>query len=488
MATDSASFLAISLLFCRLLRYDGDLQITGDLAERWEILEDGKLFRFTLNPRARWHDGKPVTPEDLIFTVRTLLDPKTPTPYKSRYEKIASLKKTGPYTLEVRYKEPFAPALESWTELYLIPEHILKGQDLLTSPFNRQPIGCGPYRFSRWDPNKEIVLKRNPEYYREGPYIEEVRIRIIPDQATMFLELKNMNLDQSALTPQQFAFQTKSSEFEKRFSKYRYTDFVYTYLGFNLSDPLFQDVRVRRALAHAVDTRAIIDGVLFSLGTTATGPFHPKTWYYNSSVSPPEFNLDRANALLDEAGWVKRNAEGIRMKGDRPFQFTVLTNQGNNQRRQVAEILVESFRKIGVKMEIRTLEWSTFINEFIDKRKFQAVILGWSLGLDPDQYDIWHSSRTGPKEFNFVGYRNPEVDRLLELGRRTFSQEERARIYHRIHELIAGDQPYIFLYIPDSLVAVHRRARGIVLKPAGISYNFEEWWIHPDELSMHLEP
>lgn len=488
LATDSASFLAINLIYCRLLRYDGDLKVTGDLAERWEVLEGGKIFRFTLNPKGRWHDGKPVTADDVIFTVQTLLDPKTPTPYKSRYEKIRSLRKTGTYSLEVYYREPFAPALESWTELYLIPQHLLEGQEILLSPLNRKPVGCGPYRFERWEANKEIVLSRNPDYYREGPYIGRVRIRIIPDQSTMFLELKNRNLDQSGLTPQQFVFQTGSAEFNQHFAKYRYSDFVYTYLGFNLADPLFSDRRVRRALAHAVDHKAIISGVLFGLGTTATGPFHPETWYYNKEVSQPEYNPDLANRLLDQAGWRERDPSGIRVKNGQPFEFTVLTNQGNNQRRQVAEILAEGFRKIGVRMEIRILEWSTFLNEFIDKRKFQAVILGWSLGLDPDQYDIWHSSRTGPKEFNFVGYRNPEVDRLLEEGRRTFSQEERARIYKRIHSLIAEDQPYIFLYIPDSLVAVHRRAQGIVLKPAGISYNFEQWWIRPDMMGMHLTP
>jgi len=165
------------------------------------------------------------------------------------------------------------------------------------------------------------------------------------------------------------------------------------------------------------------------------------------------------------------------MKDGKEFRFVVLTNQGNQTRKQVGEILKEQFRKVGVEMELRILEWSTFLNEFVDKGRFDAVILGWSLGVDPDQYDIWHSSRTGPKEFNFIGYKNPEVDRLLEEGRTVFDQEKRKKIYFRFQEILSWEQPYIFLYVPDTLTAIHRKVKGIVLKPAGIGYNFEEWWI-----------
>jgi len=171
-----------------------------------------------------------------------------------------------------------------------------------------------------------------------------------------------------------------------------------------------------------------------------------------------------------------------------PFRFTILTNMGNTLRKNAATIIQWRLRKIGIKVEIRALEWSAFINEFIDKKRFEAVILGWSIGLDPDQYDIWHSSKTKPKEFNFVSYGNPEVDELLEKGRRTFNIEERKKAYFRIQEILAEELPYIFLYVPDATPIVHSRFKGIKPSPIGITYNLPKWYV-PEKLQRHkVEP
>jgi peptide/nickel transport system substrate-binding protein len=157
---------------------------------------------------------------------------------------------------------------------------------------------------------------------------------------------------------------------------------------------------------------------------------------------------------------------------------------GNRLRMNTATIIQWRLKKIGIQVEIRAIEWSTFINEFIDKRRFQAVILGWSIGIDPDQYDIWHSGKTGEKEFNFVSYSNPEVDRLLEAGRRTFDIEQRKKAYFRIQEILAEDVPYIFLYVPDATPILHSRFRGIEPSPIGISYNLHRWYV-PEQLQRH---
>ncbi len=167
------------------------------------------------------------------------------------------------------------------------------------------------------------------------------------------------------------------------------------------------------------------------------------------------------------------------MKDGRRFEFTVLTNAGNKGREQTAAIIQQDLAAVGIRMEIRTVEWAAFINEFVKKRKFDALILGWNITPDPDQYDIWHSSKTGPDELNHVGYANPEVDRLLEEGRRTFDIEGRKKAYFRIQEILAEEQPLVFLYYPDALPAVHKRIRGIVPAPAGISYNFIKWRYAP---------
>lgn len=497
VASDSASYDIIGLVYCKLLEYDGDLELRGDVAERWEVLDDGLRLRFHMRRDARWHDGTPVTADDVVFAIRTLQDPKTATPYRSYVDKLKTVEKIDDHTVDAIYREPFAPALHTWASgLYLLPKHLLAGQDLLTTPLRREPIGCGPWRFVRWDPQQRIVLARNPDWHRRAPWIAEYNYRIIPDQASMFLELQSGGLDQMGLTPQQYARQTDDARFRKSFEKYAYTGFNYTYLGFNLQPERggperftgFTDLRVRRALAHAVDKAEIIEGVLFGLGQAATGPYRPGTWFYNGAVSDPEFDPAKARALLDEAGWIDGDGDGIREKDGKRFKFTMLTNQGNKQREQVGQILQQRFRAVGVEADLRILEWSTFLTEFVDKFNFDAVILGWSTGFDPDQYLMWHSSKTGPREFNFVGYANAEVDGLLETARATFDREARVRAYARLQEILAWDQPYIFLYIPQSLPAVHKRVVGVEPKPAGIGWNFEDWWIPVDRRGPSMVP
>jgi peptide/nickel transport system substrate-binding protein len=259
-------------------------------------------------------------------------------------------------------------------------------------------------------------------------------------------------------------------------------------MAFNLKHPFFQDRKVRQAIAYAIDKDEIVDVILFGLGSPATGPYVPNTWPYNPEVKLYEHNPERARELLAEAGWKDTDGDGILDKDGRPFSFTVITNMGNSLRMNTATIIQWKLRQVGIKVDIRALEFSTFINDFINKRRFEAVILGWSIGLDADQYDIWHSSKTKEKEFNFVSYSNPEVDRLLEEGRRTFDLDERKKAYFRIQEILAEDLPYIFLYVPHATPIVHSRFKGIQPTPIGISYNLPKWYV-PKELQKHrMEP
>jgi len=255
-------------------------------------------------------------------------------------------------------------------------------------------------------------------------------------------------------------------------------------MGFNLKHPWFKDKRVRQAIAYAIDKGEIVDVVLFGLGSPATGPYVPNTWVYNPSVKKYDYDLNKSKQLLKEAGWEDTDGDGILDKDGKKFEFSVLTNMGNRSREQTATIIQYRLKKVGIKMNIRVLEWSTFINEFIDKRRFETVILGWSIGIDPDQYDIWHSSKTREKEFNFVSYSNPEVDGLLEQGRRTFDIEKRKKAYYRIQEILADEVPYIFLYVPDATPIVSSRFKGIKPATIGISYNLPKWYV-PKNLQKH---
>ncbi|MGB7970933.1 MAG: peptide-binding protein [Candidatus Deferrimicrobiaceae bacterium] len=481
VTSDSASHTAAGYVFNGLVRYDRNLKLEGELAESWEVSPDGRKITFHLRKGVTWHDGKPFTSEDVMFTYRKMIDPNTPTAYAEDFKQVTRASNPDPYTFVVEYEKPFAPALASWG-MHVLPKHLLATYpDISRSPLNKKPVGTGPFRFVEWKTGEKTVFEANPDYFEGRPYLSRVITRVIPDPATMFLELKSGGIDMMGLTPLQYTRQTKTEEFRKSFNKYRYLSFGYTYLGFRLSHPLFSDRRVRQAFAYAINKKEIIDGVLFGLGQEATGPYKPGTWAHNPDVKRYPHDPERAKALLAEAGWKDAGGEGVLEKGGRKFAFTVLTNAGNESRAKTAAIIQQNLAAVGIRMEIRTLEWSAFINEFVDKRKFDAVILGWSISQDPDQYDIWSSKKTGPKELNFVGFADAEVDRLLEEGRRTFDIEKRKKAYFRIQEILAEEQPYVFLYYPDSLPVVQKRIHGIEPAPAGISYNFIKWYVPKGE-------
>lgn len=498
LAGDAASHNVASLVFNGLVKYDKDLSIIGDLAQSWDISKDGLIITFHLRKGVKWTDGVEFTAEDVMFGYKTIIDEKTPTAYSEDYRQVKKAEALDKYTFRVTYKQPFAPALSSWGNLTILPKHLLEGKDITKSELGRYPIGMGPFKFVKWTPGQEVLLESNPDYFEGRPYIDKYVYRVIPDPATMFLELKSGGIDWMGLTPIQYTKQTNTPYFEKNFRKYRYPAPVYTYMGFNLclrwdkasarcleKHPWFSDKRVRQAMAYAINKQEIVDGVLFGLGSPATGSYVPNTWAYNQNVKKYEYNPEMAKELLAEAGWRDTDRDGILDKDGRPFEFTILTNQGNTVRINVATIIQWQLRMIGINVKVRTLEWSTFINEFIDKRRFEAIILGWSLGLDPDQYDIWHSSKMKEKEFNFVSYNNPEVDELLEKGRRTYNIEERKKAYFRIQEILADEVPYIFLYVPDATPIVHARFKGIEPAPLiGMGYNVNKWYV-PKEQQRH---
>ncbi len=479
-ASDTASAEISRLVFNGLVKYDKDLRLVGDLASSWEAKDGGLRIIFHLRKDVRWQDGAPFTAADVEFTFQKLTDPGTPTPYGGDFEKVKSLNVLDPYTVEVIYKEPFSPGLASWS-MGMVPKHLLSGQNLLTTDFARRPVGTGPYILKKWEAGESLELWANKNYFEGHPLIGRTLYRIIPDQSTIFLELQTENIDSTGLTPLQYRRQTDTPFFREKYAKFRYPSFGYTYIGYNLESPLFHDKEVRKALGLAINKKEIIDVTLMGLGRVSTGPFLPGTWAYNESVKESEFNPEFAKKLLREAGWSDTDNDGWLDKDGRRFSFTILTNQGNDQRKMACEMIQKRFKDIGIEMRIQIVEWSTFLKEFIDKKRFEAVLLAWQLSRDPDIFDMFHSSKTAAGEFNFVSYRNEEVDKLLEEGRRLFPEVERAAVYHRLHEILSEEEPYTFLYVPDALPVVHRRFRGVELGAAGIGHNFIKWFVPEEE-------
>ena len=480
LASDKPSHDIAGLVYNGLVKYDKNMNIIGDLAESWDVSANGLVIIFHLRKGVKWHDGQPFTAADVLYTYQVTVDPKTPTAYAGDFLKVKKAEIIDDYTFRVTYGKPFAPALISWGSS-ILPRHLLAGLDITKSPLTRHPIGTGPYKFKEWVAGQKIVLVSNTDYFEGSPYIDGNITRIIPDTATMFLELRAQGISYMDLTPLQYARQTENNLFKNNFNKYRYLGFKYTYLGYNLKNPLFTDKRVRQAISYAINKEEIISGVLLGLGKPATGPYKPGTWAYNGNVKIYNYNPQKARELLSEAGWSDAKGDGILEKDGRPFVFEIVTNQGNETRQKCAEIIQRQLAEVGIKVKIRILEWAAFVNDFINKRRFEAVILGWTITLDPDAYDVWHSSKTAPEELNFMSYNNPEVDELLEKGRSTFDQKERKKYYDRFQEILAEEQPYTFLYVPEELIIISNRFRGITPAPIGLDYNLIKWYVPKDE-------
>jgi peptide/nickel transport system substrate-binding protein len=486
LAQDSASSDIDSFVFNGLIKYNRNLDgLIGDLAESWKIASGPEpVITFSLRKGVRWHDGREFTAEDVKFTYDKIMDPKTNTVRRSTYELVKKAEVLDPYTFQVTYSQPFSPGLDSWA-IGILPKHLLQNQDINTAPFNRKPVGTGPFRFVEWVSDEKIVVEANPDYFEGRPPLDGIIYRIIPEAALNEMELLTRAVDYSGIYPYNY----RRMQQVPFLSVYSQPSLGYTYIGYNLKNPLFQDRRVRLALTHAVNREAIVQYVLYGLGEVAAGPFPNHLWYSNPNVKPLPYDPAKARELLAEAGWKEKNSEGILVRDGRPFQLTLITNSGNDTRRDVGVLVQRQLREIGIGVKLELYEWSVFLKDFINARHFDACILGWGLSVDPDAYEIWHSSQI-EKGFNFVSYRNPEVDRLWEAGRREYDVEKRKAIYWRINELISEDQPYSFLFVPLTISALQKKfailEKGpsgketlapIKMEKAGLLYDIAKWYV-----------
>jgi peptide/nickel transport system substrate-binding protein len=482
LTSDQSSHEVGGLIYDGLVKQDKDLNLAPAMAQSWTYSPNCLELTFKLRHDVKWHDDYPFTADDVVFTYEAMINPKTPAPFKEGFLLVKEAKALDPYTVRIRYDKPYARAVETWGTT-MLPKHLLQSfadaGTMRESPQNSQPVGTGPYRFQEWKPGEKVVLVANPDYYEGRPYLSRIVYRVIPSQATIFLELKANGVDYvNSLTGIQYKRQTEYPAFRKAYHKYRYPGDNYTFLGFNLKDPRFADRRVRQAFAHAIDKRELIDGVRLGLATEANGPMRPGTWAYTDDVKRYEYDPAKAKALLAEAGWKDRDGDGVVKDRDgKPFTLTIRTNQGNDERKKIAEIVQQRLKDIGIHADIQLIEWAAFIKEFIKPRRFEVVVLGLGTGSDPDQYVVWHSSQRGPDQMNRTGYANEEVDRLLEAGRASCVQKERVQYYRRIQEILAEDLPMIFLFYRDSLPVVSARIHGVSPAPAGILYNFDEWYV-----------
>ncbi len=476
ISMDSASHDVADSIFVSPLRYDKNLNLEPWAAESAELSDDGRTLTIRLKKGIFWEDGTEMTADDLVYTVQTVAKPETGSPYAEDFMRIKSVEALDRYTVRCTYESYYARALPSFCSS-ILPKHVLEGQDWRRGEFARKPVGAGPFKLAGWESGSMVTLAANEKYFMGRPKLDEVVYRVIPDSATMFMELRAKRLDMMGLSPEQYLLQTKGQFWQEEFHKYRYLSSAYTYLGFNMRHPFFKDKRVRRAISHAINREELVQGALLGQGVAAFGPYKPGTAYYHPELKPVKQNVRLAKALLAEAGFTDTDGDGILDRDGKPLSFIILTNQGNNERILAATIIQRELRNVGIDVQVRTVEWAAFINEFVNKGSFDAVILGWTITPDPDLYQVWHSSQAVPGGLNFTGFVSKQLDVLLEEGRRTQNEDLRRKIYYRVQELLDEEQPYCFLYVPYALPVLNAKFQGIEPALAGITWNMDRWWV-----------
>jgi ABC-type transport system substrate-binding protein len=450
------------------------------------VMEHNPIIVFHLRPGVKFHDGHTLSAGDVKFTYDAIMDPANVSPRLADYEPVKRVEVKNPLTVMIVYKRLYSPALGTWA-MGILPEHLLnraalqdeaqrRGLDPETmsireSSFNRHPVGCGPFRFREWKSDQYILLDRFGDYWEGQPNYREYAYRIVPDMLTQEMEFYAGTVDSYGAQPHQ----VHRLKDDPRFQSFSGLSFGYTYVGYNMRRPPFDDVQVRKALGMAIDVDKIIHYVLYNQGDRITGPFPKQTDFYNHDVEPLPYDPDGALRLLAEAGW-RRNSEGWLEKDGKKLEFTLISNQGNPIRKQLLPIVQNSWRRIGVDVRTDLLEWAVFIQERVNKLDFDALVLGWSMGIEPDLYQIWHSSQTGPYQLNFVGFKDMEADDLIIKIRQEYSRARQVADCHRLHEIIAEEQPYTFLFVRKWTALLDKR---IVIMEGGPNGEFRYEKIKP---------
>lgn len=465
LSTDTASGAVEGAIFTGMTKVNEKLEVVPDLAKSWKISEDGKVWTFYLRQDVKWHDGQGFTAHDVVFTFNSILNPKVNSVRRSDYIidgqpiKFIALDK---YTVQAILPKPFAPFL-SRCGMSVIPKHVLANKDINIADFNRHPIGTGPFKLKEWSTGNHVIVERFDEYYLGVALLAQIIYKIIPDENAILVALEAGEVDEAGIPAKDHS----RMKAQAGVNVFEYDALVYTYLGLNMANPKFKDIRVRQALAFATDKKQLVSLIFRGLASPAFAPSAPVSWAYSDQVEKFEYDPIKAKALLKAA-----KAQNL--------EFAILVNQGNKEREKAAVILQQQYKKVGVKVAIRVMEWSALlkiVNAPIGPKDFDAILMGWSLGLDPDAYSIWHSSQY-PKGFNFIGYNDPLADRLLEQGRLTMDKNMRKAVYAKLWQTIAHDQPYIFLWYPKAISGIRDRVGGLSNPgPAGMFLNIEKVFV-----------
>jgi peptide/nickel transport system substrate-binding protein len=468
----------------QLLDFDARLDLAPGLAEKWEVSDDGREYRFTLRPDAAWEDGTAVTSGDAVFTIRQIRDPKIPSPvYKPLFADVEVVEAIDARSFRVRFRD--RDALHAYAfALPLLPEKRYAGHPFLKVRENRAPLSNGPYRFVRWRTQESIELERNPRWSGAPGHFDRIVFRIVPDNSVAYRALLEGSLDETAIDQSLKERSASDRRFEDCCRAVEFYNLDYNYIALNNRSPLFSDARVRRALTMLLDRPAIVRGLYHGSARIISGPWAPDSPAYDSGVTPLPFDPRAAADLLDQAGWRDTNGNGTRDRAGREFEFDLLASAGSTAGRQLDEIFAAELARAGIRARVRPMEWAAFV-ERIDAGDYEAASDAWAASdANPDPYPYWHSSQIPPAGVNVVYYANPAADRLMEEARRELDSAKRREIYQRLHRIFRDDAPVVFVVNATQKYAFRRRIRGLVTSPLGL-YGFWpgplSWWGRPDD-------
>lgn len=485
LISSSAESDVLGLTSFGLFSFDRRMEpfAAADTVDSWQTSVDGMLDKVVIRDDLRWSDGRPITAHDVAFSYRLIMDDRVPVPaVRSGTDQLRTVHAYDDRTVVFFHREPLATNV--WNINFpVIPRHVY-AETWESDPtlkdsrrhveLEAQPVCGGPYEIVKRIRGQEILLRAREAWHtvdgkqvRTKPFFHEVRFRILEDPNTALLALKKGEIDEMALTPEQWTTQTIGDDFDAKNTKATAPEWVSFHFAWNTKSPFFSDRRVRRAMSHAFDHERMLETICHGLYTPCTGVFHPTAWMASKQpLEPYRQNLDRAETLLDEAGWIDRDNDGIRDReiGGRslPFEFTVVCSQ-QPMAQDICTLLQQSLDRIGVRVNVKPTEF-TVLQQLLLEKKFDAAFGGWGTGTDPDTSEnIW---ATGAGR-NFGSYSNPEVDRLFVEGRTEVDRAKRAEKYARIHELLWEDQPSTWLYWRNSFYGFSKNLRGYVFSPRG---------------------
>ncbi len=469
---DPAARFVVDALFDRLMPPDpNDGQMTPGAVETWAVAADGQTITLTVRSGMTWHDGTPVTARDVAFTIRAAISPTVNSPYFVRLSRVLAAEAISDSTAVVRLDEPSCPDLTGLGDLPVVPAHRWPGGIGGPAAFGQSPLGSGPLRFGGWESGGQLVLLANEAYWRGAPQIAEWRLRVLsPSQLREAWEVGELDV---VLLPRELTLDPPPG-----WPIQWGPGLEYVGIFFNQERLGLADVRLRRALALAIDRSQLNRLALNGRGLPIGAPWLPTLWAVAPAPAPPAFDRERAAALLDAAGWRDTDGDGWRERDGKPLLVRVKANGENPVRRDLAMLVAAAYRAVGVPAEVEILPYLSLADALF-RHDFDVAIFGWPMDLDPDQSLYWRSDQAQPRRgFNLTSWRDTQADALWQAGRSALAcaAEARQAIYRQLAAYLADQRPVDFLFALPMGVAIRPGLMGIALSPfAGVGPSLTDW-------------